>query len=174
VRDETGRIEDFTFVDLNSNGEKLISMPKEEVIGKRLCELLPINPMAAFFQKYVRVVETGVAFEEEFPICEPGVNASWLHHQVVPLADGVAITSRDITERKLAEEALRESEERLRLTLEAAHLTSWDHNIQTGRVIFSSVNREGQSNLVLKTFSITYETFLERVHPEDREFVRQK
>ena len=31
----------------------------------------------------------------------------WLHHQIVPLGDGVAVTSRDVTDRKHAEEELR-------------------------------------------------------------------
>ncbi len=108
VRDQTGCIEDFAFIDINSNGEKLISMSKAEVLGKNLCELLPINRTAGFFEKYVRVVETREVLEEEFAISKAGITASWLHHQVIPFADGIAITTRDITERKQAEEALRQ------------------------------------------------------------------
>ncbi len=117
LRDETGRIIDFTFVDLNSRGEEMISKPKEEVIGKRMCELLPINRTGGFFEKYVRVVETKEVLEEEFAISTPKVKALWLHHQVVPLADGIAITSRDISDRKQALEALRLSEQRFRLAI---------------------------------------------------------
>jgi PAS domain S-box-containing protein len=125
LRDETGRIEDFTFIDLNSNGEKLISMPKEKVIGKRLCELLQLDRTGGFFEKYVRVVETGEVLEEEFPICVPGINASWLQHQVIPLADGIAIASRDITQRKQAEKALRSSEEQYRRIVETTTEGIW-------------------------------------------------
>ena len=45
--------------------------------------------------------------EEEFPISVPGVAAQWLRYQVVPVADGIAITARDITERKQAEKERR-------------------------------------------------------------------
>jgi PAS domain S-box-containing protein len=125
VRDETGQIVDFAFVELNSNGEKLISRRKEEVIGKRLCELIPINRTDGFFEKYVRVVETQEVLEEEFPLSSPDITASWLHYQVVPLADGIAVTSKDISDRKMAEEARKESEQRFRQLVETTSDWIW-------------------------------------------------
>jgi PAS domain-containing protein len=74
VRDEKGQIIDFEFVDLNAHGEKLIGMPRQEIISQRLCELIPINRTDGFFDKYVRVVETGETLDEEFPI-----NAEQIH-----------------------------------------------------------------------------------------------
>lgn len=64
VRDEDGEIIDFKFIDLNSKGSKLISLPREAVINQRLCDLLPINRTGGFFEKYKRVVETQEALEE--------------------------------------------------------------------------------------------------------------
>jgi signal transduction histidine kinase len=108
IRNEMGKITDFEFVDLNARAEKLIAMPKEKVIGQKLCELIPINRTGGFFDKYVRVVETGETLDEEFCVASEQIQASWIHHQVVQLTDGVAITSRDITDRKRAEEEIRE------------------------------------------------------------------
>jgi PAS domain S-box-containing protein len=125
VRDEGGEIVDFTFIELNSNAEKLISRRKEEVIGKRLCQLMPMNRTEGFFEKYVRVVETQEVLEEEFPILSPEITASWLHHQVVPLADGIAVTSKNISDRKMAEEARKESEERFRNLVETTSDWIW-------------------------------------------------
>ena len=49
---------------------------------------------------------------------------------------GVVITYSDITERKQAEEALRDKEERLSLALDGGSMGTWDWNIQTDEVDF--------------------------------------
>jgi diguanylate cyclase (GGDEF)-like protein len=67
--------------------------------------LVPVNRTDGFFEKYVKVVETGVPIEEEFAISSPDLLPTWIYHQVVPLGDGVAITSRNVTARRADEEA---------------------------------------------------------------------
>lgn len=136
LQDETGCIIDFTFTDINSRGEQMVSLSREKVIGKRLCELLPIHRTAGLFEKYIKVVETGTVLEEEFSISTPDVKASWLHHQIVPLSNGIAITTRDITERKHSQETLRQQKEILQ--------TIFDH-IPIMVVFF---NAEGQMQLL--------------------------
>ncbi len=102
-RNAQRNIEDFVFADINQRGAKHLGLPREKIIGQRLCELRPLNRSAGFFDKYVKVAETGTPLEEEFEI--PGINgeAQWLHHQIVAIPDGVAITTRDISARKKAE-----------------------------------------------------------------------
>jgi diguanylate cyclase (GGDEF)-like protein/PAS domain S-box-containing protein len=104
---EQGRVVDFAFVDMNARAESLLGRPRGQILGQRLCELLPVNRTAGFFERYLRVLERGTVLEEECEVSVPGVQAAWIHHQVVPLDDGVAITSRDVTDRKQQEEALR-------------------------------------------------------------------
>ncbi|MCB1008951.1 MAG: PAS domain S-box protein [Acidobacteria bacterium] len=111
VRDAGERIVDFSFVDLNCRGERFIGRERSEVIGARLCQLLPVNRQRGYFQRYVQVLETGRVLEEEFLVSSPGQRERWLRHQVVPLEDGVAIWTRDVTERRQA------AEERRRLEL---------------------------------------------------------
>lgn len=105
---------DFVFSDVNARGAELIGRTRDEIVGQRLCELLPFNRTGGFFDKYVRVMRTGTTLSEEFAINTPELPDKWLQHQVVALGNGVAITTRDITSRKRVEADLNDVNARLR------------------------------------------------------------
>ena len=73
-------------------------------------------------------------------------------------------------QRQVAEEALRESEERWQFALEGAGDGVWDWNAQTNRVFFS---RQWKTMLGFEEHEIgdTLEEWDKRVHPEDYEYV---
>lgn len=71
-----------------------------------------------------------------------------------------------ITERKLAEQALYESEERLRLALDAAHMGTFDWDIPASRIAWSRWHEE-LWGFQPGEFAGIYESFSGRVHPED-------
>jgi PAS domain S-box-containing protein len=74
----------------------------------------------------------------------------------------------EIAERNQIEEALRESESRLRLALDAARMGCFDWDMVSGKIIWSSVHAN-LFGLDPNSFRGTYQEFDERVHPEDRE-----
>jgi PAS domain S-box-containing protein len=79
---------------------------------------------------------------------------------------------RDITVRKHAETAVQESEEHLRVALEAARMGTWEWNILTDEVKWSG-NMAGLFGLAPGAFDGVYATFLNAVHAEDRARVSQ-
>ncbi|MEI7645369.1 MAG: diguanylate cyclase [Chloroflexales bacterium] len=126
LRDSCGKIVDFTFAFANSRIDQIITMPREAVIGQRLRELLPMSCADGRFEKYVRVVETGVPIEEEFAGGSPDLLPAWIYHQVVPLGDGVAITSRDVTARREAEEAMLRTNTQLQEAVQRLERRTYD------------------------------------------------
>ena len=76
----------------------------------------------------------------------------------------------DITERRLAEEAVLESESRLKKTQEIAHLGSWELDIESNQLIWSDeVYRI--FGLLPGEFPVNHAIFMDFVHPEDREIL---
>jgi PAS domain S-box-containing protein len=77
-------------------------------------------------------------------------------------------TVHDITERKMTEEALRASAERLSLTQAAAQVGVFEWDIQRNKN-YQSPEMERIYGVSPGSFGGTYETWIERVHPDDRE-----
>jgi PAS domain S-box-containing protein len=73
---------------------------------------------------------------------------------------------RDVGRRKRAESALRDSEERLRLALEAGRMGTWQWDVKSNEVSWSAALEEIHG-IVPGSFGGTFEAFLSDMHPED-------
>ena len=114
VRDERGRLTDFVVTDVNRNAERLLGRRRDEVVARRLRDLWPAPSLLPFIERAASVMRGRAPLEEELPITLPDAPGRWIHHQIVPLDDGVAIAVRDTTARHEAEADLGRREEQVR------------------------------------------------------------
>jgi PAS domain S-box-containing protein len=114
----------------------------------------------------------------EYRVLHPIRGELWLegYSNPFPHPDGGIVWYgyiHEITDRKRAEEAARASEERLRLTFEAANIGTGDMDLRARRVDLSNPMRR-VLGLPPGTCNITFDEYVARVHPEDREGVRRE
>lgn len=104
IADSSGQTVDFRFSYINPNAQRRLNIRREELLGKTLTEVRPYMISSGLIEKYREVVRTGVPLACEVYIDDERIKATWLNIQVVKLGDGIAITSRDVTEsRRMAE-----------------------------------------------------------------------
>ncbi|HEX4682235.1 MAG TPA: PAS domain S-box protein [Gemmatimonadaceae bacterium] len=120
VRDDLGRVTDFRVIELNERAEAFIKRSRDALIGRLATDLIPSIGEIGLLARMIGVVETGESIEDEVEFRDSGGQPRWVHHQVVRVEDGLAITSRDITQRKEIQNSLAQSEERYRLLVETA------------------------------------------------------
>ncbi len=101
LRDGAGKVIDFEITEVNDRAAKLMGHPRAVLVGSSLLSFMPDLRSGEFFDKYVSVADSGVPLEEEFQLRHR--DNFWLHQQIVPMAQGISITTRNISATKAAE-----------------------------------------------------------------------
>lgn len=164
------------FVTANPAVANDLGLEVAALIGKTDFDLHPRELAEKYFRDEQAVLASG---SERLDIEEFVVTASgqkkWLATSKLPLRDhkgkivGIVGVCRDITGRKLAEEALATSESRWNFALEGAGQGVWDHNLRDGTAYYSPMWRKMRGIGLDEPVDSSREAWLERVHPEDRE-----
>lgn len=100
VPDASGAIVDFRFSYINPNAESRLGVPRESLYGQVLTKVRPFMIRSGLIEKYIEVVRTGAPYTCEVFVDDEMIQGTWLNVQVVKLGDGIAITSRDVTEHR--------------------------------------------------------------------------
>jgi len=165
---------DGSFIDANRTAYERLGYSREEFLSLHIIEL--DDPINAEFvpERMKQIREQGSAVFESSNLRKDGskmpveVNARLLEYNGKQVYFSVI---RDITERKKAEEALRENKERLDLALQSAHMGVWRWEIKENRRYFDNLTCH-LLGITPATFTGTAEEFFQTVHPEDREKIK--
>jgi len=117
VRDEDGIIIDFEIMLTNHELDK--ETQRTDLVGKFYAQEYPGIKNSGLFEVMVRVMNTGNAEGLEYFYPNEGFN-KWFSCMFAKMEDGLVATNMDISERKLAEEHLKKSEEQFRMFVTAS------------------------------------------------------
>jgi len=146
ITDDNNNPVDFVYLEVNDSFERLTGLVKENIIGKRVTEAIPgiENSKPNLFKIYGKVALTGVSTRFEI-FFEP--LKIWLLISVYSLKKGYFVAIfENITERKQAEQKLKESEKRFRELF---------NNMSNGVAIYETVNNG--EDFIIKDFNLAGE-----------------
>jgi PAS domain S-box-containing protein len=162
-------------LDTNRQAEALLGRTRDEIIGMHQSELHPPGKAEEYKQRFGAHVEKAreADYDGEVVTKDGRLVPVSISATTTAVVNGKRLTIglfRDITERRRAEQALRESEERFRSVLDVSRDVIYKHNLQTGAYDYISPS-------VLPLTGFTPEEFValgsdeiqRRFHPEDRE-----
>lgn len=165
---------DGSLLEMNPAGLRMIEADSlEQVRGRRMYEIVT-KEYRKPFRELTQEVFRGGSGILEFEIVGLRGTRRRLETHASALRDATGQVSallgitRDVTERRHADVQLRESEARVRLSVEAANIGLWDWNLVTNEVDYSP---EWKSQIGYREDEISnsFSEWESRVHPEDLE-----
>jgi len=158
----------FNVTFVNRESERISGRRRDELVGRSVWDCIPTARGSGFQRRCESVMETGVSIN-----CEE-YNAPmnrWFDVNICSAENGIAVNFHDITARKRAIVALRDSEERLRLALGSGKIGTWQWQASTNQTVWDARACEIYGHPLGEPAS--REMFLERLHPEDRAKTQQ-
>jgi two-component system sensor kinase FixL len=149
----------------------------EQELGNGWAEGVHRDDLQNCLQVYTSAFDVQQPFVMQYRLRRHDGEYRWISDQGVPRYDeqgkfaGYIGSCVDVTELMTKDEALRQSEERMRLAAAAVNLGIWEWDLATNEIWATNARRT-----VLgwpSTGKVTFEDFMFRVHPEDRGRIRQ-
>ena len=164
--------EDGYIQEINLAGAKLLGMDRNTLTGYPFVDYVAKDDIPAFLDHVRQCIQQRSDVTSEVDLVTHGgvsrtvqlrsIPVEDVEHEIVLCKTAIA----DITANRKIEEALRESEERLRMAVEATGLGTWDYDLLDQRLTWSRENKAIFG--VAADAAVDYPAFLSHVHPDDR------
>ena len=171
---------------INDRELNWLGYSRDEVLHKKFLDFVTAEGKQVFQENFPTFKQQGWINNLEFEIVRKDGTTRWLGLNATGIKDEVGnfLMSRstlfDITDRKRAEDerkqaeaALQESEERRRLALDLTHTGFWDLHLPTGKLIWND-NLFTLQGLVPQSIEPSYELCRSLVHPDDVDWIEQQ
>lgn len=103
ILEEGREVSDFRLVDCNERGAALYGLPKSGLLGARLSTLYDATYFSELMEIGRTVMQTGFYEDDHEVLNSRLVTARWLYRKFVRSGSRIAVTLRDITEKKVHE-----------------------------------------------------------------------
>jgi len=155
---------------LNKAGVKHSRRTEKELLGHTMMEIYPGIEKTELFNFMSRCMHkrTAHTMQNEFTFTDG--SKGWFELRIEPVPEGIFILSKEITEQKNAEKALKISEEQYRLLVETAN----EGIVVTQNGIFKFANRRMAEILDYSPEELYNMSFLDTVHPDYREDIKDR
>ena len=167
ITDDTGKPVDVVYLKVNGAFEQFTGLVRENILNRRATEIFVPDEIGDLVAIYGNVALTGepATFQYQLPSL-----SRWYEVTAFSSQRGyVTVFFTDITGRKLAEEALQESEERFRAVLENSLDAAYRRNLQADRYDYMSPAIEEILGFTPEEMSaMNHGEVMARIHPDDR------
>ncbi|HMR66142.1 MAG TPA: PAS domain S-box protein, partial [Anaerolineae bacterium] len=173
VTDKEGRI-----LETNARSYAMLGLSRAELEQRTIAgpewQVLRSDgtPMPLEENASVRALQENRRVENvEMSIVKPNNEVAWLNVTVAPLPldrYGVVVIFGDVSERKAVDDALRESEARLRQSQQVARVGHWAFDLIAGKGYWSEEMKRIMGFDPAQFINDPYQTIAAVVHPEDR------
>ena len=169
---------DGTFTYVNDVFCDFFGKTKDQLLGKTFIPQMPVEDLERFSKFFMQLDKDNPVGHFTHRVIMPDGDIRWLRWTDTAIFDSngkiieYQTVGRDITARKKAEEALKQSEEKYRRLIENTNVIAWEYDIENKKYLY--VSQQAERILGYSLAEWYKEKFwFEIVHPDDRQWAKK-